>query len=110
VEINKNEVFEAILNIMLNAIESIDDSGRLDVRINMHPAGDPYVQITVTDTGCGIAEDKLQSIFDRYYTTKESGSGLGLAIVERVISANNGRLFVESEEGKGTTFKIDLPV
>ncbi|OQX92802.1 MAG: hypothetical protein B6D58_01060 [candidate division Zixibacteria bacterium 4484_95] len=110
VEINKNEVFEAILNIMLNAVESMVDGGRLDVKISMHPTGDPYVQITISDTGCGIPEDKLQRIFERYYTTKESGSGLGLAIVERVISANNGRLFVESEEGKGTTFKIDLPI
>lgn len=110
VEVNKNEVFGALLNIMLNAVESMDNGGCLDVKISMHPEGEPYVQLAITDTGWGIAKEELQRIFDRYYTTKESGSGLGLAIVERVISAHNGRLSIESEEGKGTTFKIDLPI
>jgi two-component system sensor histidine kinase HydH len=66
--------------------------------------------MTISDTGCGIPENELPKIFERYYTTKETGTGLGLAIVERVIAAHNGRLTVESKVGEGTTFKIDLPI
>lgn len=108
--INKNEIFEAILNIIQNAIESIDEEGKIEVTIKPHPAGEPYVQIAVADTGCGIPEKEQLRVFDRYYTTKEVGTGLGLAIVERVIEVHNGRLSLISEEGKGTTFMIELPV
>jgi signal transduction histidine kinase len=108
VEVNKNEIFEAFLNIMLNAVESMDDGGKLDVRIGPHPEQEPFVHVEISDTGCGIPQNELPKIFDRYYTTKETGTGLGLAIVERVISAHNGRMTVESVIGKGTTFKIDL--
>jgi len=110
IELNKNEILEAVLNLLLNSLESMDNGGQLTVRINMHPVGDPYIRLTITDTGCGIPESLLPRIFERYYTTKDSGSGLGLAIVERVIMAHNGRLSVESKEGKGTSFYIDLPV
>ena len=108
--INKNEIFEAILNIIQNAIESIDHGGKIEVGIRPHPAGEPYVQVAVADTGCGIPEKEQSRVFDRYYTTKEVGTGLGLAIVERVIEVHNGRLSLASEVGKGTTFTIELPV
>jgi len=120
IEINKNEVFEAVLNIMLNSVESMDDSGKLTVDIQLHPAGEPYVRIGITDTGCGIPKNELHRIFNRYHelhrifnryhTTKETGTGLGLAIVERVIEAHNGRLSVDSELGVGTTFNLYLPI
>ncbi|MCD6163447.1 MAG: response regulator [candidate division Zixibacteria bacterium] len=110
IEINNNEIFEAVINIMLNAIESMEDNGVLEVNIMLHPAQEPYVRIAFIDTGCGIPENELYRIFDRYHTTKETGTGLGLAIVERVIKAHNGSLNVESVLGKGTTFKIDLPI
>jgi signal transduction histidine kinase len=110
IEINKNEIFEAFLNIMLNAVESMDNGGKLSFRIGPHPDGEPFVRIQISDTGCGINKDELPKIFDRYYTTKDTGTGLGLSIVERVIFAHNGRLTVDSELGKGTTFKIDLPI
>ena len=109
IEINKNEVFEAVLNIMLNSVESMDDSGKLTVDIQLHPGGEPYVRIGITDTGCGIPKSELHRIFNRYHTTKETGTGLGLAIVERVIEAHNGRLSVDSELGVGTTFNLYLP-
>lgn len=110
IEINKNEILESFLNIILNAVESMDAGGRLIVKIGPHPQAEPYVHVTISDTGCGIPEKELPKIFERYYTTKETGTGLGLAIVERVISAHNGRLTVDSRVGEGTTFKIDLPI
>jgi signal transduction histidine kinase len=110
VPVNKNEIFQTAINIMLNAIESMDEGGSLDVNIGLHPAGEPFVRLAIRDTGSGIPEEELARIFDRYYTTKETGTGLGLAIVERVVDAHNGRLKVESKLGEGTTFIIDLPV
>ena len=110
IKINKNEIFEAVLNVMLNAVDSMDDEGKLTVSINLHPAGEPYIRVAISDTGCGIPEKEIPRIFTRYYTTKETGTGLGLAIVERVIEAHNGRLNVKSTVGKGTTFNLDLPI
>jgi len=110
VVVNKKEVFEALLNILMNATDSLDENGQLKVNISLLSPAEPYVRIAVADNGCGIPKDKLSRIFDRYYTTKETGTGLGLAIVERVVEAHNGRLAVESEPGKGTTFSIDLPI
>jgi signal transduction histidine kinase/DNA-binding response OmpR family regulator len=110
IEINKNEILESFLNIMLNAVESMETGGRLIVKIGPNPQNEPYVHITISDTGCGIPEKELPKIFDHYYTTKETGTGLGLSIVERVISAHNGKLTVDSQIGKGTTFNIDLPI
>jgi signal transduction histidine kinase/DNA-binding response OmpR family regulator len=110
IEINKNEILESFLNIMLNAVESMESGGRLIVKIGPNPQGEQFVHITISDSGCGITEKELPKIFDRYYTTKETGTGLGLSIVERVISAHNGKLTVDSQIGKGTTFNIDLPI
>ena len=110
VPVNKKEIFEVFINILLNAIESMEPGGRLKVEIASHPQAEPFVRVAISDTGTGIPESELAKIFDRYYTTKESGSGLGLAIVERVVEAHNGRLTVKSEMGKGTTFNIDLPL
>jgi signal transduction histidine kinase/DNA-binding response OmpR family regulator len=110
IELNKNEILESFLNIMLNSVESMESGGKLIIKIGHHPQNEPYVNITIADTGCGIPENELPKIFDRYYTTKESGTGLGLSIVERVISAHNGRLTVDSQIGKGTSFNIDLPI
>jgi signal transduction histidine kinase/DNA-binding response OmpR family regulator len=110
IEINKSEIFEAILNIILNAVESINESGEINVDIVMHPLGEPYARVIIADNGCGISEKDLPRVFDRYYTTKDTGTGLGLAIVERVIEAHNGHLKVESSLGKGTSFILDLPL
>jgi len=110
VDVNKNGIFEAILNILMNAADSLEENGRLKVNIGPLSSSNSYVRIAVSDNGCGIPKNKISRIFDRYYTTKETGTGLGLAIVERVVEAHNGRLAVESEPGKGTTFNIDLPI
>jgi signal transduction histidine kinase/DNA-binding response OmpR family regulator len=110
VPLNKKEIFETIINIMLNAIESMDNNGRLNVKIGLNPEDESHMRLSISDTGCGIPAEDLVRIFDRYFTTKESGTGLGLAIVERVVDAHNGHLKVESEIDKGTSVIIDLPV
>jgi signal transduction histidine kinase/DNA-binding response OmpR family regulator len=110
--VNKNQILEALLNLFINAVEAMPDGGTLSahglVERPEHKKND-YLAVRIRDTGVGIKKENLSKIFDRYYTTKSSGTGLGLAVVERIISAHNGTLKVESTEGAGTTFTLYLP-
>ncbi len=111
--VNKNQILEAILNLFLNAIEAMPGGGELSVTGIIerpdHKKTD-YLAVKISDTGVGIKKEKLSRIFERYYTTKDTGTGLGLAVVERIISAHNGTLKVDSTEGKGTTFTLYFPL
>ncbi|MCP4634362.1 MAG: response regulator [candidate division Zixibacteria bacterium] len=110
--INETEVFEAVLNILFNAVEAMPDGGILKISINRYSSEDnskDYIRISITDEGKGIPENKINHIFERYYSLKEDGTGLGLALVKRVISSHSGEVSVKSELGKGTTFFLDFP-
>jgi signal transduction histidine kinase len=101
----------ALENLAINAVESLADaSGRVTLRTRTGGGGDDRrVIIDVVDTGTGIGAAELDRIFDDFYTTKERGTGLGLSIVRRLITDMGGRVNVESEAGRGTTFTIELP-
>ncbi len=111
--VNKNQVLEALLNIILNALDAMPDGGCLAIEGLVekpdHKKVD-YLAVKITDTGCGIGKEQIPQIFDRYFTTKETGTGLGLAVVERIISAHDGTLAVTSEENKGSTFTLYFPL
>ncbi|MGH7448493.1 MAG: sensor histidine kinase, partial [Longimicrobiales bacterium] len=99
-------------NLAINAVESLADGGGRVV-IRTAPGGaadDPSVVITVSDTGSGIEPAAVERIFDDFYTTKERGTGLGLSIVRRLVTDMGGRIHVQSEPGRGTTFTVELPV
>jgi signal transduction histidine kinase len=68
------------------------------------------VWVSVIDTGGGIPQEQINRIFEPFYTTKKKGSGLGLMIVQRIVRAHNGRIELESNVGKGTTFRVWLPL
>ncbi|MDF1544173.1 MAG: GAF domain-containing protein [bacterium] len=110
---NKNQVLEALLNLILNAVDAMPEGGKLSVTGLVerpdHKKVD-YLAVKITDTGCGISKEQISRIFDRYFTTKETGTGLGLAVVERIISAHDGTLAVKSEENNGTTFTLFFPM
>jgi signal transduction histidine kinase/CheY-like chemotaxis protein/putative methionine-R-sulfoxide reductase with GAF domain len=113
IPVNKNQILEVFLNLFLNAVDAMDENGKLSVTGKI---GRPsfkktdFLAITVSDNGHGIKPENLAKIFDRYYTTKETGTGLGLAVVERIITAHGGTLTVNSEYGKGSDFTIYLPI
>jgi signal transduction histidine kinase len=87
------------------------DGGRLSVRADLvKKAQKGYCRIAVTDTGVGIPETEIDSIFDPYFTTKKGGTGLGLAIVQRILFDHGGNVWAESDGSRGTTFFIDLPM
>ena len=106
IEIDPEHFRQVIWNLLLNAYEAIENEGKIDVK--MYPLDKKYVNITITDDGCGMTEDTLQSIFDPFFTVKSKGTGLGLSIVQRIITSYNGLIDVKSKIGQGTTFTIKL--
>lgn len=98
-----------LMAIILNAVQSISDQGKILIRSQVR---DHFIEITITDTGCGIPPENLTKIFDPFFTTKPIGSaiGLGLSSAYAIIKAHNGDIRVQSELGKGTTFIITLPI
>ena len=104
----------ACLNIVLNAIQAMDGGGQLYVRATScrenQPGHEPVCEIAFSDTGPGIPQKHHKNIFQPYFTTKKEGTGLGLSIVNRVIEDHQGAIRVESEDGKGTTITLVLPM
>lgn len=99
---------ECLLNLIINAIQSIDGGGVIAIDIKPLKQG---VRISVEDTGCGIPAENLQRIFDQFYTTKKNdqGTGLGLTIAQSLANDLGGNIAVESQLGKGSRFTICLP-
>ncbi|BCA79588.1 sensor histidine kinase [Desulfuromonas sp. AOP6] len=97
---------QAFLNLTLNALQAMPEGGRLDILTNRSGA---EVEIRFSDTGSGIPQENLDKIFNPFFTTREKGTGLGLAISARIIQGHGGRISVDSQPGKGTTFTLYLP-
>lgn len=98
---------EVIINLSQNAIRSMPDGGKLEIRTAL---ADKNIIIDIIDTGEGIREANLEKIFKPFYSTREKGLGLGLPIVQRIIESHGGTISCNSEPGTGTIFKIILPV
>jgi signal transduction histidine kinase len=96
----------AFQNLVLNALDAMPAGGTLTLRTSLQ---DGSVRIEVADTGKGLTQEECSRLFTPYYTTKLQGTGLGLAIVQSVVSDHHGTISVTSDEGRGTTFRIDLP-
>ena len=97
----------ALLNLFVNAAQAMPDGGTLKVTLEPEAS---WVTLQIQDTGIGIAKENLSKIFTPFFTTKESGNGLGLAEVHKVIQAHQGWIEVNSEAGKGTLFRIKIPL
>jgi signal transduction histidine kinase len=103
---------QAVGNLVQNAIEAMPASGRLTLTasVRLPPSRRREVELRVSDTGPGIPKDRFDKIFLPFFTTKNKGIGLGLALVHKIVLLHDGRIEVESQEGKGTTFRIYLPI
>jgi two-component system NtrC family sensor kinase len=113
-----NQLQQVIVNLLLNANDAIGDGGgRIGVTTGVVPPAEAgqtrasAIELCVSDTGCGISAANLQRVFDPFFSTKgPKGTGLGLAIAWGIIEKHNGRIEVDSTVGKGTTFRILLPI
>ena len=103
---------DAVLNLVLNAIDSIAENGRVSVYLRRRNSsnGDGEVLIEVTDTGCGIPLEIRERIFEPLFTTKRKGTGRGLAAVRRTAAAYHGRITFKTRVGRGSTFVLALPL
>ena len=103
---------QALGNLVQNAVEAMPSGGCLTVSADLRPplGRRREVELRVSDTGAGIPQDRLGKVFLPFYTTKPKGTGLGLALVHKIVLLHNGRIAVESQERKGTTFRISLPL
>ena len=103
-----DQLKQVILNVSLNAVDAMPHGGLLTISTSLAPEADGLWMI-FTDTGQGIAPQDLPNIFDPFFTRKAGGTGLGLAISYDIVQHHRGRIEVESEQGRGTTFRIWLP-
>ena len=127
--LDKEQIRQVILNMIINSYEAMPESGEITVTTDWNSLvsrqgfdnegggekpgifqNNGYVLLTFQDTGTGISEKNLPKIFDPFFTTKENGSGLGLSTVHRIIENHRGRIEVESSSGEGSTFKIFFPL
>jgi signal transduction histidine kinase len=99
---------QVLMNLMLNAIEAMRDANG-DLTITSKPTDDGHLLIAVSDTGVGIPTDKVDRIFDTFFTTKPQGTGMGLAISRSIVESHGGRLWAVSNSGRGSTFRFTLP-
>jgi signal transduction histidine kinase len=118
-DVDPDQIGQVLLNLAINALHAMGDGGRLTVRTAIVPVGkdsaEKYaemIEVSVTDTGCGIAAGDLDKIFNPFFTTKEvgKGTGLGLTVVHGIVQEHGGQIDVESEVGRGTAFRVRLPI
>ena len=109
---NREQVRQIIHNLVLNAVQSMDQGGILTVESSAVKldGGRDYVEIKVVDIGCGIEPENLKKIFEPFFTSKEKGTGLGLTIVGRIVDGYGGKIVVDSKPGQGTNCTVWLPM
>lgn len=109
IEVNKGELKQAFLNIILNAVDAMPGGGKLNIETALDKSGG-NIEIKISDTGCGISPENMEKLFEPLFTTKEDkGAGLGLYVTKQKIGQHNGTIKVESQLNQGTTFTISLP-
>jgi signal transduction histidine kinase len=106
VSCDPEQIRQALLNLLINAVQATEDAGAIEVSAE---ALNGRVVISVSDEGCGLSEEAEARIFDPFFTTKEQGTGLGLAIASKIIEQHGGTLTARRNNGRGMTFRFDLP-
>jgi signal transduction histidine kinase len=119
---DQHQLTQVFCNLLINAYEALDGRGRIEITGRVaHTAGDgallpdghqavPTVVVDVADDGPGMPADVAEKIFNPFFTTKAQGSGLGLAVVRKIVDAHDGRIDMTTGDGRGTRFRVTLPV
>jgi PAS domain S-box-containing protein len=121
VSVDATQIHQVLMNLFVNARDAMPDGGSLMAssenmvidadyaQLHLQSPAGAYILITIADTGIGMTSEMLDRIFEPFFTTKETGTGLGLSTVQGIVKAHGGAIEVESEVGRGTSFKIYLP-
>lgn len=107
IEVDRNQLKQAFYNVIKNAFQAMKSGGLLRIRTDQD---DCFVSIAFSDTGGGISPENMSKIFEPYFTTKASGSGLGLLIVRRIVREHGGEIDLASDQGRGLTLTVRLPL
>ena len=113
--IDRNQMQSVLLNIVINALDATDPGGSITITtgisVSASKPGQKGLEITVTDTGCGIPPEYMDKLFDPFFTTKEvgQGTGLGLSVSHGIVERHGGTILVQSKVGRGSTFTVWLP-
>jgi two-component system NtrC family sensor kinase len=116
ITLDRNQMQSVLLNIVINALDATDPGGSITVTtgigVSTSKPGQKGIEILCTDTGCGIPSENLNKLFDPFFTTKEvgHGTGLGLSVSYGIVERHGGTIWVQSKVGKGSTFKVWLPI
>jgi signal transduction histidine kinase len=109
IQMDREQMKQAILNLLLNAIQAMPGGGHLTLRGQNSKDGQ-WIHILIKDSGVGIPDEDMNRLFDPFFSTKERGIGLGLSIAHRIIDQHHGKIEVESTPGEGTLFTVWLPI
>ena len=107
VEVDRGQIKQVLLNIIVNAIQSIADQGRIHIVSEQLESGE--VSVCVSDNGCGIPTAVRERLYDPFFSTKPSGTGLGMTIARRIVEDHHGRIEIDSVEGQGSSVTLILP-
>ena len=107
--VDRVQIQQVLVNLFRNALEAMAHSPRRDLVISNVPIADDMIEIVVSDTGSGFGDGVEQSLFQTFFTTKETGMGVGLSISRSIIEAHGGRMWAEANPEGGATFRLTLP-
>ena len=109
ITVDQSQIYQALVNLVVNAVQAMPEGGLLTITTRCDQAA---ISLVVEDTGIGMDEETQKKIFMPFFTTKEihEGTGIGLSVVHGIIASHGGRIFVDSEPGKGSRFEILLPI
>jgi two-component system NtrC family sensor kinase len=116
ITLDRNQMQSVLLNIIINALDATDPGGSITITsgigVSTSKPGQNGIEILCTDTGCGISPENLNKLFDPFFTTKDvgHGTGLGLSVSYGIVERHEGTIWVQSKIGKGSTFKVWLPI
>jgi PAS domain S-box-containing protein len=119
IEVDPDQIVQVLINILKNAAEAVGQGGTVSVAARLYEGGDPdvvreklrdMVCIEIADNGAGIVHDEKERIFEPFFSRKKGGTGLGLFVSQSIIQHHHGRISVSSDVGKGTSFRLYLPI
>ncbi len=107
--VDRVQIQQVLVNLFRNALEAMAQSPHRELIASNTPVADDMIEIEVSDTGSGFADDVKQNLFQTFFTTKETGMGVGLSISRSIIEAHGGRMWAETNASGGATFRFTLP-